>query len=226
MSTQNTSKDASIDTKTKTKTKTKTSKDIDVNVNPSKYIDIDTDTKNLPIINKNNIEKVILFCLLFITILLQIIIKIWTFIILINYYNKLNEKISSDDTVIYDDYKYIYYLAVTNLVFTIITIVFSLISFYIYIYKYSIFKQYKKKIELIISIMWIISTVLSITSTLIRSKIKDKYDKYLSHECDINELVLKILLIISFVFFCLSLIIQYIIPYSIKLYDLYKLYNV
>ena len=133
MSTQNTSKDASIDTKTKTKTKTKTSKDIDVNVNPSKYIDIDTDTKNLPIINKNNIEKVILFCLLFITILLQIIIKIWTFIILINYYNKLNEKISSDDTVIYDDYKYIYYLAVTNLVFTIITIVFSLISFYIYI---------------------------------------------------------------------------------------------
>ena len=222
MSTQNTSKDASIDASKDASKDVDASKDI--NINPSKYIDIDT--KNLPIINKNNIEKVILFCLLFITILLQIIIKIWTFIILINYYNKLNEKISSDDTVIYDDYKYIYYLAITNLVFTIITIIFSLISFYIYIYKYSIFKQYKKKIELIISIMWIISTVLSITSTLIRSKIKDKYDKYLSHECDINEIVLKILLIISFVFFCLSLIIQYIIPYSIKLYDLYKLNNV
>jgi hypothetical protein len=218
----------SIDTNTNTNTKTSIDTNIDIDIDTKTSIDtnIDIDTKNLPIINKNNIEKVILFCLLFITILLQIIIKIWTFIILINYYNKLNEKISSDDTVIYDDYKYIYYLAVTNLVFTIITIIFSLISFYIYIYKYSIFKQYKKKIELIISIMWIISTILSITSTLIRSKIKDKYDKYLSHDCDINELVLKILLIISFVFFCLSLIIQYIIPFSIKLYNLYNLHNI
>jgi hypothetical protein len=213
-------------TNTNTKTSIDTNIDIDIDTKTSIDTNIDIDTKNLPIINKNNIEKVILFCLLFITILLQIIIKIWTFIILINYYNKLNEKISSDDTVIYDDYKYIYYLAVTNLVFTIITIIFSLISFYIYIYKYSIFKQYKKKIELIISIMWIISTILSITSTLIRSKIKDKYDKYLSHDCDINELVLKILLIISFVFFCLSLIIQYIIPFSIKLYNLYNLHNI
>ena len=55
MSTQNTSIDASKDA----------SKDIDVNVNvnvnASKYIDIDIDTKNIPIINKNNIEKVILF---------------------------------------------------------------------------------------------------------------------------------------------------------------------
>jgi hypothetical protein len=222
MPTQNISIDTNTNTNTKTSIDTNTKTSIDTNID----IDIDIDTKNLPIINKNNIEKVILFCLLFITILLQIIIKIWTFIILINYYNKLNEKISSDDTVIYDDYKYIYYLAVTNLVFTIITIIFSLISFYIYIYKYSIFKQYKKKIELIISIMWIISTILSITSTLIRSKIKDKYDKYLSHDCDINELVLKILLIISFVFFCLSLIIQYIIPFSIKLYNLYNLHNI
>ena len=53
-------------------------------------IDIEVEIDTLPVINKNNIKKVILFYLLFITILLQIIIKIWTFRLLINFYDILN----------------------------------------------------------------------------------------------------------------------------------------
>jgi hypothetical protein len=80
----------------------------------SNNIDINTSTNTkkiniLPIINKKNIKQVLLFSLVLITILLQIVIKIWTFILLINYYDILNN-IKLDNTVIYDDYKYIYYL--------------------------------------------------------------------------------------------------------------------
>jgi len=159
----------------------------------------------LPVINKNNIKKILSFCLLFITILLQIVIKIWTFILLFNYYNilKLN------NTIIYDEYKYIFYLAFVNLFFTVITIIYSLIAFYIFIYKYPIFNTYKKKIGISIFIMWVISSILSIGSSIIRTQIINKYKKYLSNNCDVNEKIYNIILIISFVFFCLSLIIDF-----------------
>jgi hypothetical protein len=168
-------------------------------------IDIEVEIDTLPVINKNNIKKVILFYLLFITILLQIIIKIWTFRLLINFYDILN----LNNTIIYDDYQYIYYLAISNLLFSIIGIFYCLIIFYIFIYKYHIFKTYKTKIEISITIMWFISSFLSIFSTIIRSKIINKYKKYLTNNCNENNKNLNILLIISFGFFCLSLIIQY-----------------
>jgi len=159
----------------------------------------------LPVINKNNIKKVLSFLLLFITILLQIVIKIWTFILLFNYYNilKLN------NTIIYDEYKYIFYLAFVNLFFTVITIIYSLIAFYIFIYKYPIFNTYKKKIETSIIILWIISSILSLASSIIRTQIINKYKKYLRNNCDVNEKIYNIILIISFTFFCLSLIINF-----------------
>ena len=101
----------------------------------SNNIDINksTNTKKiniLPIINKKNIKQVLLFSLVLITILLQIVIKIWTFILLINYYNILNDNIKLDDTIVYNDYKYIYYLAIANIIFKSLT----QINIYIYIY--------------------------------------------------------------------------------------------
>jgi hypothetical protein len=155
----------------------------------SNNIDINTstNTKNiniLPIINKKNIKRVLLFSLVLITILLQIVIKIWTFILLINYYDILNN-IKLDKDVIYDDYKYIYYLAINNLVFIIFTIFYSLLIFYIFIYKYPIYSKYKAKIEISISIIWVISFILSTASYFIRNKIKNKYIKYLNDNCNI-----------------------------------------
>ena len=162
----------------------------------------------LPIINNNNIKQVLLFSLILITILLQTVVKIWTFILLINYYDTLNN-ITSDKNVIYDDYKYIYYLAITNLVFTIVTISYFLIVFYIYIYKYPIYNKYKKKVELSITIMWVLSSILSMISYIIRNKIKYKYIKYLNDSCNIYEKLLYNIIYISFAFFCLSFIIEY-----------------
>ena len=162
----------------------------------------------LPVINKYNIKEVLLFSLILITILLQIITKIWTFILLINYYNILNN-IKLDKKVIHDDYKYIFYLAMVNIVFTIITIIYFCFIFYLYIYKYAIYKKYKTKIGILVSIIWVISNILSIISYLIRNKIKDEYIKYLNDNCNIYEKLLYNILFVSFAFFCLSFIIEY-----------------
>jgi hypothetical protein len=187
-----------IDTNIDTSTIDKNKKDINIVLeDPIKDI--------LPVINKNNIKKVLSFCLLLITILLQIVIKTWTFILLFNYYNILK----INNIIQYDEYKYIFYLALANLFFTIITIIYSLIAFYIFIYKYPIFNKYKTKIEISIIIMWVISSILSIISSIIRMQIINKYNKYLNNNCDINEKIYNIILIISFVFFCLSLIINF-----------------
>jgi hypothetical protein len=162
----------------------------------------------LPVINKYNIKEVLLFSLILITILLQIITKIWTFILLINYYNILNN-IKLDKKVIYDDYKYIFYLAMVNIVFTIITIIYFCFILYIYIYKYAIYKKYKTKIGILVSIIWVISFVLSMISYIFRNKIKDEYIKYLNDNCNIYEKLLYNILFVSFAFFCLSFIIEY-----------------
>jgi hypothetical protein len=172
-------------------------------------VDINEKKINIsPLINKNNIKEVLLFSLILITILLQIIVKIWTFILLMNYYNILNN-IKSDKKVIYDNYKNIYYLAIANIVFTIITIIYFCYIFILYIYRYPIYKKYKTKIEILISIFWVISNILSIISYLIRNKIKDEYIKYLNDNCNIYEKLLYDILFVSFAFFCLSFIVEY-----------------
>ena len=172
-----------------------------INVSPVINNNIDTNEKKInisPIINKNNIREV----------LLQIIVKIWTCILLMNYYNILNN-IKLDKQVIYNNYKYLFYLAIANIVFTIITIIYFCFIFILYIYRYSIYKKYKTKIEISISIMWVISSVLSIISYIIRNKIKNEYIKYLNDNCNIYEKLLYDILYISFAFFCLSFIIEY-----------------
>jgi hypothetical protein len=182
-------------------------KDINKDINKDLDKDLDKDT-----------IKVINILLIFICVLLAIAIKIWTFILLINYYNILNDNIKLDDTIVYNDYKYIYYLAIANIIFTLITILYSLIILILFFMKSSIFTNYNKVIEISITIMWIISIILSITSYIISNKIKEKYNKYLSVKCNEYDKYIYFLSSLSLIFFCLSLIIEYIIPYSIKIY--------
>jgi hypothetical protein len=66
--------------------------------------------------------------------------------------------------------------------------------------------------------MWIISIILSVASYIISNKIKEKYNKYLSVKCDEYDKYIFFLSSVSLIFFCLSLIIEYVIPYFIKIY--------
>jgi hypothetical protein len=179
----------------------------------TKYIKTDpikTDSKKhkLPKIHEKNIKKIILFSLVFVTVLLQIGIKIWNYKILINYYYKLNNNFKLDNSIIYEDYKYLFYLAVTNIFFTIIAILYCLLALYIYIYQYSLYKIYKTEIQYSITILGILSFILSVTSSMIRSNLKDKYIKYLNENCDTNEKIIFYMTYTSLGFGFFSLIIK------------------
>ena len=162
----------------------------------------------LPKIHKKNIKKIILFCLVFVTVLLQITIKICNYKILIDYYNKLNNNFKLDNSIIYNDYKYIFYLAISNIFFIIIAILYCLLILYIFIYEYSLYKIYKTEIQLSITILGILSFILSVISTMIRSNLKDKYIKYLNENCDINEKLIFYMTYTSLGFGFCSLVIK------------------
>jgi magnesium-transporting ATPase (P-type) len=133
--------------------------------------------------DKTQVSKKTMFLNFFI-ILLQIAIKIATFVLLIKYYNTLNDKATTDNNIRKEDYIYIYYIAVSNIVFTVATIISSLIAIYVFYKIPGTYSQYKKWIEIIISGLWILSTILTIISTLVRSHIKEKYNKYLGNVYD------------------------------------------
>ena len=161
---------------------------------------------------KDNILTIVLVITIII-ITIQITIKISTFVILIIYYDTLNDNIEIDETIKNDDYKYIYKLAISNIVFTLFTIFCFFLACLLYIINFNLFETHKILIEWIISILWIISSIISIASYIIRLQIKDKYKKYLG---DIYDDHLSILSYIGIFFFVSKFIISNI--YNINLY--------
>jgi hypothetical protein len=137
-------------------------------------------------------------------IVLQIALKISTFVLLIKYYDILNDNIKKDAAIKTEDYIYIYNLAIANIVFTVFTILCSLLACILYFIKKEIFKKNKKFIEISISILWFISSVLAIASYIIRLQIKNKYIKYLS---DIYDKHLDILSNTGTIFFIILIIL-------------------
>jgi hypothetical protein len=161
---------------------------------------VPTTTKN----EKDNVPIIVLIITIII-IVIQISVKICTFVILIIYYDTLNDNVETDDTIKTDDYKYIYELAIANIAFTLFTIFCFLLACLLYIINFNLFETYNTLIGISIYILWFISSILSTASYIIRLQIKDKYKKYLG---DIYDSHLSILSFIGIFFFISNFIIS------------------